>query len=235
MQENLNITRINIQKHDQRWIIMCGRFLLFTSEEYIEIRAILEEIERNHNEELINMKTGEIAPTNYAPIITSSEENKREARLFKWGFPNFKQTSGVIINARSETIEEKPTFKKALYTKRCIIPACAFYEWKGSDKKKDKFIIKPYGYKFFYMAGIYNTYKDKNGDDYNAFAIITTAANKEMSTIHDRMPILLTSKDDCNGWLNPNMNNLPEIKAYLKPYENKLLIDNTSAQLQFDF
>lgn len=212
---------------------MCGRYVLFTDDEHKEIREIINEIESSQKDKIINMKTGEIFPTNIVPIITSSVDNKRTVNLFKWGFPNYKQTSGVIINARGEGIEEKSTFKKALYTKRCLIPACGFYEWKTLNKQKDKYLIKPENHNFFYMAGLYNSFIAKNGEAYNGFVIITADANEQMSKIHNRMPIILTEKDKVNGWINNSMSNLADIKSYLQPYKNNLHFENMSTQLQF--
>lgn len=211
---------------------MCGRYVLFTSEEYEEIRAIIKEIEANDVSNFNLMKTREIFPTDTVPVITMNVDNNRSVDLFKWGFPNFKQNSGVIINARGETIEEKPTFKKILYTKRCLIPACGFFEWKKSDKKKNKYLIKPENYNFFYMAGLYNSFIDKSGNPYTGFVIITTEANNEMSNIHNRMPLLITSKDKAYEWIDKSIS-LPNIKSFIRPYMNKLSFENLSSQLQF--
>ena len=213
---------------------MCGRYTLFTDEEYKEIRKIIKDIEADVAKNIINMKTGEIFPTNIVPVLTKDENNKKTVNLFKWGFPNFKEQSGVIINARGETLEEKQTFKRILHSKRCLIPTTGFYEWKTIGKNKHKYLIRPDNSNFFYMAGLYNTYTDKCGELYTSFVIITTEANKEMSEIHNRMPVLFTSEEEYEGWTDNSLSKLPEIKAYIHPFEHKLTLENISNQLEFN-
>jgi putative SOS response-associated peptidase YedK len=217
---------------------MCGRFILFTGEEYAELQAIIREIEVSNKKSISTMKTGEIFPTDMVPVITKDENNNPSFDLFKWGFPNYNQSrsSGILINARGETIEEKPTFKKLLYTKRCLIPACGFFEWKKTDKKKDKYLIKPEAYSFFYMAGLYNSFVDKYGEPYAGFVIITTEASEAMQSIHNRMPIIITSKKEAYKWID-NSNNLAQIKSFIQPYKNTLSFNNlseVSQQLRFE-
>lgn len=211
---------------------MCGRYILYTSEEYEEILGIIREIESNQLDGYKNMKTGEIYPTDLVPVITKDDKNNNVVNLFKWGFPHFNQSSGVIINARGETLEEKTTFKKSLYTKRCIIPACGFFEWKKFNRENQKYFIRPAENKVFYMAGLYNTFNDKAGTPYNSFVIITTEANEEMAAIHNRMPLIFPSKKEAHGWINNSLNS-SEINSYIEPFKNKLYYENQSNQLQF--
>lgn len=216
---------------------MCGRYLLFTNEEYEEITAIIKEIENNNRNKGYTMKSGEIFPSDIVPVITKDADDKPAFNLFKWGFPNFIQPNGIIINARGETLDEKQTFKKILYTKRCLIPACGFFEWKKNDKIKDKYLIKPSEHDFFYMAGLYNSFVDKTGTPYTGFVIITTEANKEMETIHNRMPVIMTSKEEAYDWISTSKNPY-QIKTFITPYKNKLTLENLSIheeqQLKFE-
>ena len=123
---------------------MCGRYAILTEEDNLEIRKIINEVNERFKdtEEITKMKTGEIFPTNTVPVNTADSYNEKVVNLFKWGFPNFKQTSGVIINARSESVEEKPTFRKILHSNRCLIPASGFFEWKLIEDKKVKHLIR---------------------------------------------------------------------------------------------
>lgn len=152
-------------------------------------------------------------------IITGDGTSKKVVNLFKWGFPNFKQTSSVIINARCETLEERPTFKNIFHSKRCLVPASGFYEWKKTEDKKEKYLIRTENQELFYMAGLYNTFKDKNGNPFTGFVIITTEANERMSQIHNRMPVIFERKD-IDNWLDNKIKDLTEIKKLLKPYKN---------------
>ncbi|MGI6777686.1 MAG: SOS response-associated peptidase [Acetivibrionales bacterium] len=200
---------------------MCGRFLLFDEAENEELRRIINEINKKYNQdEYPKLKTGEIFPTNYAPVITAGNNNT--VSLFKWGFPNYKNT-GTIINARSETLEERPAFRKILLSKRCLIPASGFYEWKQTGSKKDKYLIqteKP----LFYMAGLYNHFTDKNGIPFTAFVIITTDANREVLPIHHRMPVIL-ERDSGKLWLESMVKDALNL---LIPYQYPLKLTKIS-------
>jgi len=204
---------------------MCGRYAISTEEENVEFREILNKINEKFRdtEELSKMKTGEIFPTNIVPIITAGSNNKKVVNLFKWGFPNFRNNS-VIINARSETIEEKPTFRKIFHTKRCLIPASGFFEWKLIEDKKVKHLIRTANRNFFYMAGFYNSFTDENDEPYTSFVIITTNANKEMLEVHDRMPVILT-KDETELWLQNDQFNSNALKSLLQPYNGLITLD----------
>jgi len=150
----------------------------------------------------------------------------------KWGFPHWKNPS-VIINARSETAFEKNMFRKALRERRCVVPSSGFYEWgyrggtntgfnnpnifnnpsgtayggfnKKTDKRrpKDKYLFRRPAEKILYMAGIINTFKDPSGDEYDAFVILTTAANDCVAPVHDRMPVIL-NPDEIDLWTHDN-------------------------------
>ena len=204
---------------------MCGRYAISTEEENVEFREILNKINEKFRdtEELSKMKTGEIFPTNIVPIITAGSNNNKVVNLFKWGFPNFRNNS-VIINARSETIEEKPTFRKIFHTKRCLIPASGFFEWKLIEDKKVKHLIRTANRNFFYMAGFYNSFTDENDEPYTSFVIITTNANKEMLEVHDRMPVILT-KDETELWLQNDQFNSNALKSLLQPYNGLITLD----------
>jgi len=208
---------------------MCGRYAFFTQEENQEIREIIEEINERYREEAPKMKTGEIFPTDYIPVITASTDNKKNIKLFKWGFPNFKQPGKVIINARSETVHEKPTFRNLLFTQRCLVPASGFYEWKAAGEKaaagkKEKYFIRTSKNGLMYMAGLYNSYIDKNGIPFTGFVIITTEANEQMSQIHDRMPVILSGPES-EAWINTKYNRAEDVLNILKPYNGNLFIE----------
>lgn len=205
---------------------MCGRYAVFLEEENQEMRMIINEINERYRDDAHKMKTGEIFPTNTAAVITADSKNNKVANLFKWGFPGFTQTGGVIINARSESLVEKPIFGKILQSNRCLIPASGFYEWKPSDSKKEKYLIRASGNPLIYMAGLYNTFTDKDGNPNTYFVIITTNANEQMTEIHNRMPAIIRN-DKKDSWIDKNKN-VSEIINILTPYKDRLIFEHSA-------
>ena len=185
---------------------MCGRYIIFTSEEYREMKAILKEISKHYKIGTGTLNPGEIFPSFEVPAIKSSESGP-EYSLLKWGFELY-GTKKTVINAKSETLEEKRMFKFLLESKRCLLPANGFFEW----SEKQKYFIKPADLQTFYMAGLYNS----SGKT----VIITTAANIDMLHIHDRMPVLF-NKETGRLWLEKYDSGL------LVPYEKHLEIKKT--------
>ena len=173
---------------------MCGRYYIDIDND--EIKRILKEAQKNIYE---NYRTGEIFPTNIAPIYIEDDNNMKPL-LAKWGFPKW-DGKGVIINARAETINEKPMFKKLLLSKRCIVPASYYFEWKQAEKGKDKYKISKPGSNI-YMAGLYNIVSDKS-DQLSLFdektniyyTIITRRANESVAYIHNRMPLIFDAEE----------------------------------------
>lgn len=169
---------------------MCGRYYIELDDDVTqEIARILADLNKRHSDK--NYKTGEIFPTNDAPILLARDNNNIEPDVLKWGFPNFKN-KGVIISARSESAFEKPTFRNCLVSRRCIVPASGFYEW---NRNKEKISFTQPNSPIMYMAGIYNIYNEES-----RFVILTTAANSSISDVHDRMPLILPW-DQIEPWL----------------------------------
>lgn len=166
---------------------MCGRYYV-DDETSREIRKILEQLDAKYENN--NKKTGEIFPTEKAPILAAFH-NRIEPELSVWGFPNFYK-KGVIINARAETALDKKTFRECVVNRRCVIPSSGFYEW---DSNKKKFLFTREGSEILYMAGLYNFYQDEC-----RFVILTTEANESMTEVHNRMPVILEG-EDINGWI----------------------------------
>ncbi len=167
---------------------MCGRYAFFTDRELQEIDEIIEQISDDIQRD--KMKTGEIFPTNVAPVFIPQKEVIKP-KLMVWGFPNF-TNKGVIINARAETAKDKKLFGSSLRERRCIIPSTGFYEW---DEEKKKFIFNMLDSQMLYMAGIYNQFEGEN-----RFVILTTEANSSISDVHNRMPVVVP-KDRIEDWI----------------------------------
>lgn len=192
---------------------MCGRYLFLTDNDYDKIQGIVDEISPKYGE--ANLANGEVFPTNTVPVIYS-HNGKTILSSAKWGFPNFKN-NGVIINARSETIAQKPMFSKAFASKRCLVPANGYFEWLTEDKKKTKYLIRLKDKPLFFMAGIYNLFNDKNGTPYAGIAIITTEANPDINFLHDRMPVIIPDVA-INTWLDSGITDLTTLQNLLTPY-----------------
>ncbi len=173
---------------------MCGRYLVVTEGEILEYREIINEINERYKDTpaLDAMATGEVFPTNIAPVLVSGEGSPRPL-LMKWGFPKW-QGSGVIINARSETAPDKKMFRSPLMKRRCVIPSSGFFEWRQEQGKKVKYLFRLPETKLLYMAGIADTFSD-------SYVIITTQANEWMAPYHNRMPLIL-APDSIDKWLS---------------------------------
>lgn len=162
---------------------MCGRYCVDAAV-YQEIVELAGEIDG----QLWN--NGDIRPTDHAFVLTNNE-GRLSAKRMKWGFPR-REDSGVLINARAETALERKSFRDSVLSRRCIIPACHFYEW---DKTKAKAEFTRPESHVLYMAGFYRWFEGQP-----SFMILTTAANASVSMVHDRMPLIL-DKTELVRWL----------------------------------
>lgn len=193
---------------------MCGRYALDADiDELIErYKAIIAEREIG--------KSKEVFPTNVQAIVVN--EDQRSIRAAVWGFaPHYAKRP--LINARGETVHQKPTFSKAFFTSRCIVPATSFFEWEKSGDGKIKRRISVQGQRIFSMAGLVSMFRDKEGKPFEAYTIITTSANEQLEHIHDRMPVILKPEDE-DVWLSRTNANLDQLKGLLVPARQNLNI-----------
>lgn len=149
-----------------------------------------------------------VAPSQNIPVVRA-EQGEHKLVQMKWGFlPSWaKDTKLAQINARSETAAEKPMFRSAMKTRRCLIPADGFYEWKRIGKAKQPYLFHRPDQQPFALAGIWERWQDLD-----TCAILTTSANNLMAPVHDRMPVIL-SPNDCAIWLDSSKT--PADVAYL--------------------
>jgi len=189
---------------------MCGRFSLTANEAELNLRFELE----GGNAPYVPRYNG--APTQMMAVITS--ENPHKLSYLRWGLipPWAKDISigNKMINARAETITEKPSFRTPLFSKRCLVPADGFYEWQ-QDANKQPFRIFVKNNPIFSMAGLWERWKSPEGTVIESFNIITTEANSFMKPIHNRMPVILRREDE-KTWLASK--DSVEILSLLKPY-----------------
>jgi len=171
---------------------MCGRYYIDDGETIEEMRKILDEIDAHYQNKPLGpkMKTGEIFPTDVAPVLIA-EESSVQPVLMTWGYPKW-QGTGTVINARAETADEKPMFRNSIIHRRCIIPSTGFFEWDHSGATaKSKFLVKRKESAMLYMAGLFSIFADKGGNRFAAYVILTVNANASVRAIHDRMPLVI--------------------------------------------
>ncbi|MCB1219888.1 MAG: SOS response-associated peptidase [Planctomycetales bacterium] len=183
---------------------MCGRFTMTRSLEDLMLRFDLEDasgvsLRPNYN----------TAPGQQIAVV-HVEPGGRVLSMMRWGLiPSWAKDPAVgfrMINARSETAAEKPSFRSAFRRRRCIIPADGFYEWhKTTSGAKQPYLIGSQDQPLMALAGLWETWEDpESGDDVDSATILTTAANEFMSRIHDRMPVILPDAASEQRWLDPD-------------------------------
>ena len=140
----------------------------------------------------------------------------------RWGLiPSWAKDPAVgagMINARSETAGTKPAFRDAMKSRRCLIPADGFYEWKRDGKTKQPYCFEVNDGELFAFAGLWDRWKDPSGGWVKTCSILTTTPNAVTSAVHDRMPVIL-DPDGYDLWLDPGMQNVAAISELLKPYD----------------
>jgi len=167
-----------------------------------------------------------IAPSQ--PVLAIPNDDRNTADFFVWGLiPMWAKDPGIgnrLINARGETLEEKPAFRGSLKYKRCLILADGFYEWKGADGKKVKtpFFIHMKDRKPFAFAGLWDSWTSPDGSLINSCTIITTEPNELTGIIHNRMPVILHTRDYAK-WLNPSPQTPDQLKPLIKPFPADLM------------
>lgn len=157
-----------------------------------------------------------IAPGSIIPVIVNPVN--RAVQMFRWGLvPGWAEDPKVgykMFNARAETIAEKPSFRVPFKQRRCLIPADGFYEWKAEGGKKYPFLFTLKDKTMFTFAGLWETWRSKEGEVVNSCTIITTEPNSLVAQYHDRMPVIFADNDRWQ-WLEDRPQN--ELMAMLVP------------------
>lgn len=201
---------------------MCGRYKLAVSEEELS-----EHVRAEYDiEDLIpelSLPRYNIAPGQKVLAIVSDGTKNRLGYL-TWGFPiGSPDDSHTMINAKAETIEEKPSFAASVKQRRCVILANGFYEWKRTEKRKIPMHVSLKTGEIFAFAGIWAPYVNAQGQKEYGCAIITTTPNSLMESIHSRMPVILP-KEKRNAWIEKTPSSPLRVKDYLQPYESSEMI-----------
>jgi putative SOS response-associated peptidase YedK len=193
---------------------MCGRFVQKSDLRKIaplfKVEVVESDLQPSFN----------VAPRQ--PIAVIMEDGKKKIVTMQWGLIPFwakdPAIANKLINARAETLAEKPSFRHSFKSKRCLIIADGFYEWKKEgDEKRPMFITLKNGEPFC-MAGLYDHWKSPDGSQVVSCAIVTTAANPFMEPIHSRMPVIVPAEAH-DFWLDPRNTDVSVLQALLKPFE----------------
>jgi putative SOS response-associated peptidase YedK len=202
---------------------MCGRASLTRNEKELEERFqsgfYSEDIERYNPVPNFNLGPGQ-----YHPVLPG--QDPAMFRVLRWGlvpfWANDERTGYKMINARAETLEEKPAFKGAFRNRRCLVPLDGFYEWEKREKNISlpfRFVLKDQP--IFAAAGIWESWKNEKGIELQTFAIITVRANKTVGQLHGRMPAILFPSEE-KLWLDPDLKT-EDLLQLLRPFPEDLM------------
>ncbi|HEY9728669.1 MAG TPA: SOS response-associated peptidase [Chroococcales cyanobacterium] len=171
-----------------------------------------------------------IAPTQSVPtVLQPSVSQSRQFKMLHWGLiPKWAKDSKIgakLINARAETVAEKPSFRSAFRKRRCLVLADGFYEWQQQENKKQK---QPYYFRLndgqpFAFAGLWEQWEDVSGEAIDSCTLLTTDANELMRPVHNRMPVILNPKD-YERWLDPEVKEPEQLQPLLRPYSTQEML-----------
>ncbi len=198
---------------------MCGRFILITDLSVIASDFNVQEVSLSFS------PSRDVRPGQHIPAVLHVDGRNIMAS-YVWGLIPFwakdPSLGAKLINARAETVAQKPSFKNAFAKRRCLIPADGFYEWKKEGNKKIPYSFYMKSGQPFVFAGLYETWIAPDKKQVNTCTIITTEANRLVSPIHDRMPVIVPM-DKTAVWLSPAGKEPSGLSDILKPYPPELM------------
>jgi putative SOS response-associated peptidase YedK len=193
---------------------MCGRFVLYRNLEQIKEAFVIEQV-RWEPEASYN-----IAPTQDVAVVVQ-REGKNSLEKMRWGLiPSWAKDPKIgsrMINARSETLSEKPSFKRPFKSRRCLVIADGFFEWAETDHGKVPMFIRLKSQRLLGLAGLYDVWESPQGETINSCTIVTTRPNDFMQPIHNRMPLILPKPQETE-WLDPTTPRIDDWLSALTPY-----------------
>ena len=209
---------------------MCGRYAVTTAPE--AMRALFRYPEQPNFPPRHN-----VAPTQPVAIVRMAE-GRREFALVRWGLvPAWVKDPGgfsLLINARGESVLDKPAFRNAMRRRRCLFPADGFYEWKRDGNRKQPWFVRLKSGQPMAFAGLWETWSGPNGEELETAAIVTTTASRSIAHIHDRMPVIV-APEAFDFWLDPNVDArtaaaviAPAPDAALEAYEVSSAVNRTA-------
>lgn len=197
---------------------MCGRYTIVGVDEITKHFHLHPE-----PDDLIqDLETYNASPSQILPVIVEDAGGERVALPMQWGLvPRWRRSDGkpgvAPINARAETLLEKPMFRGLTKAKRCIVPANGFYEWRKMDGRKQPYYLTSKDGELWGFAGLYDLTHDEDNDAAGSFTIITTSANPLVAPLHERMPVILRSQDE-EEWVSREVTDPVEVEQLLQPY-----------------
>ncbi len=194
---------------------MCGRFVLVAPG-----RLVTEHFQVGDQPDLEPRYN--IAPSQgIAAVRFDPESGDRRLAVLKWGLiPSWAKDKKIgykMINARGETVADKPAFRAAFRHRRCLIPASGFYEWKREKRNKQPYYFQMKHGRLFAFAGLWESWKSPEEEIIESCTIITTEANALLESIHDRMPVII-HEADYEQWLNIRNQDKGELRQFLRPF-----------------
>ena len=201
---------------------MCGRFVLENPAEQLTKAYRLSsvpDLSPRYN----------IAPGQQVAVVRQNHGDTRQLVTMKWGLvPSWSKDPAFgnrLINARSETVHEKPSFRQAFRSRRCIIPASGFYEWHQAGTKKVPHYIRLRDGQIMSLAGLWEKWKAPQEEEIETCTILTTAANGLVRQFHDRMPVILHS-EEFDLWLDRDVDDVDRLAELFHPYPSDLLVEH---------
>jgi putative SOS response-associated peptidase YedK len=200
---------------------MCGRYLQTTSREGLASWFGFEggpALEPRYN----------VAPSQPVPVVRAAADGKQRELVFvRWGLvPSWARDESFgakTINARAETLAEKPAFRTVFRRRRCLVPADGFYEWKKVGKHKQPHVIRPLDGNPLAFAGLWDRWENAEGEVLESATIVTTDANDLLRPLHERMPVILP-REHYALWLDPQHQQTDDLVPLLVPYPDERLI-----------
>lgn len=175
---------------------MCGRYAI------VQADKVAERFEATEAQ-LPLVARYNVAPSQANPVVVRNSPNR--VVLMQWGlvpaWSKEPRTQFSTINARAETVATSSVFRGPFKSRRCLVPASAFYEWKKTSDGKQPYCIRLRGGELFAFAGLYDVWRDGDGNELQSYTIITTAANELVAPLHNRMPVILHHEDE-SAWLD---------------------------------
>jgi putative SOS response-associated peptidase YedK len=199
---------------------VCGRFAFYSPHESVVRLFPVQDVPPM-------LARYNIAPTQFVATVRQLDGETPQVAFLRWGLIPFwskdKAIGNRLINARGETVHEKPAFRAAFRKRRCLVLADGFYEWRVTDAGKEPHYIYLRSEEPFAMAGLWESWDDGVGDKpLQTCTIVTTGPNEMMQTLHRRMPVILHARDYA-AWLDPQHPEPADLRSLLVPFESKAM------------